>query len=922
MDKGAHFFQCDFQIHSPRDLNWDGPKYTSEEQRKEYATRFIAACRKAKLDAVAITDHHDLAFFRYLKSAAQEELDVNGVNLPTAKQLVVFPGMELTLGSPPCQALLILDADFPVADLQSIPSYLAISTNPESDKSTSHVEPLTNVRDFKELYDRLHEYRHLRGRFIIFPHVKDKGHKTLLRKGFQTYYRDMPCVGGYIDGNVDALGIGNKKITDGEDENYGFKSIGIFQTSDSRANSFKSLGSARTWVKWSKPTAEALRQACLAKETRIFHTQPSLPSNFISRIEISNSKFMGPVLIDLNMQFNAIIGGRGTGKSSLLEYVRWCLCDQPTFGEDGMPDFQKKRDSLIQKTIKDLNASVQVTIEKNGVQHLVRRTSDGKLMMKVASEDFRSVNEEEVHLLIPIHAYSQKQLSSIGNRTEELTRFVYQPLREKLEFLDEKISDETDVLRESFIQVLHYDRLSKEIEKLEIQKFSLEQQISSVLGEMPQTAIDETAIQKEKIAALEEMLLNNTYSEMQSSAEMLIKVRVKLTTALAALQKVSSTLSPRLFEALTAILTKECGVISGSIEALSVSSKDGKIPDSISKFVEKWKAERRAVAELYETMQASSSENMMILERSKTLETQKQNLEVQISEKRLKMNDFAEAKKEFHARWLRRQETLQSKVSLIDQECKSLTLLSEGLIKADVQIDRSFTKVREEMDTLRKGVNIRSNKVEALIEHLAKQENPYSSWLEFVNGLAALTSFEFEAKEVSGILALGFTIEDLQKLKPRITNDVLQALLCVTFDVSPSFKYRIREADYLEFRDASAGQQATALLLTLLNQSGPPLIVDQPEDDLDSSMIETICQRVWSCKSKRQLIFSSHNANLVVNGDADLVVVCDYRLAADQSGGQIADLGAIDAESVRNQITRIMEGGEKAFSMRKEKYGF
>ena len=75
-------------------------------------------------------------------------------------------------------------------------------------------------------------------------------------------------------------------------------------------------------------------------------------------------------------------------------------------------------------------------------------------------------------------------------------------------------------------------------------------------------------------------------------------------------------------------------------------------------------------------------------------------------------------------------------------------------------------------------------------------------------------------------------------------------------------------------------------MFVLLNQDGPPLVIDQPEDDLDNYVIKDIVEQVWLAKTKRQLIFSSHNANLVVNGDAELVVCCDYRKAGDQSGGR------------------------------------
>jgi type III restriction enzyme len=147
-------------------------------------------------------------------------------------------------------------------------------------------------------------------------------------------------------------------------------------------------------------------------------------------------------------------------------------------------------------------------------------------------------------------------------------------------------------------------------------------------------------------------------------------------------------------------------------------------------------------------------------------------------------------------------------------------------------------------------------------------------------------------------------------------------LSLVEIESEPAFEYQSRENDYIPFKNASAGQQATALLKTLLNEIGPPLIIDQPEEDLDNPVISEIVEQVWIAKQKRQIIFASHNANLVVNGDAELVVWCDYRKAGDQSGGKIVGEGAIDVPLVREAIKKIMEGGEAAFKARRAKYGF
>src|SRR5665213_3783813 len=120
MDKGAHFHRTDFQVHTPRDIGWRGADATTDAQRKAYAEELILACRQKGLGAIAITDHHDFAFFPFIKKAAQEELDDSGQPVPDGQQIVVFPGLELTLTAPTCQALLLLDANFPENLLPSV----------------------------------------------------------------------------------------------------------------------------------------------------------------------------------------------------------------------------------------------------------------------------------------------------------------------------------------------------------------------------------------------------------------------------------------------------------------------------------------------------------------------------------------------------------------------------------------------------------------------------------------------------------------------------------------------------------------------------------------------------------------------------------------------------------------------------------
>jgi type III restriction enzyme len=172
------------------------------------------------------------------------------------------------------------------------------------------------------------------------------------------------------------------------------------------------------------------------------------------------------------------------------------------------------------------------------------------------------------------------------------------------------------------------------------------------------------------------------------------------------------------------------------------------------------------------------------------------------------------------------------------------------------------------------------------------------------------------------LIAAGLTPGELQRLARSLKPETWLNVSLAPIKSVPHFEYRATENEYIPFSNASAGQQATSLLKTLLNHAGPPLIVDQPEEDLDNPVILEIVEQIWCAKQMRQIIFASHNANLVVNGDAELVVWFDHRRSGDQSRGKIAGEGAIDVPETREAIKRIMEGGEAAFNLRKEKYGF
>lgn len=134
-----------------------------------------------------------------------------------------------------------------------------------------------------------------------------------------------------------------------------------------------------------------------------------------------------------------------------------------------------------------------------------------------------------------------------------------------------------------------------------------------------------------------------------------------------------------------------------------------------------------------------------------------------------------------------------------------------------------------------------------------------------------------------------------------------------------SIELNVGSAQEPSFKDASTlsrGQKCTALLPLLLARRETPLVVDQPEDNLDNHFIyETVVDTIRRLKGRRQMIFVTHNANIPVLAEADLVIVMD----SDGRLGFVRKQGTLD--SCRDEIIDLLEGGRKAFELRRQRYG-
>jgi chromosome segregation protein len=937
MDNGAHFYRCDFQVHTPRDRGWVGSDCLTDEERKEYAGSLIRACREKGLDAIAITDHHDLLFAKFVRDAARTEHNTHGKPVPPERQVIVFPGMELTLNVP-CQALVLFDADFPDDLFSLVLNALAIAPSKSSDAKTTETKRLEHIATLEMLRAELEKHAFLKNKYIILPNVSEGGKDTLLRSGNAAKYANMPCVGGYLDGAVDQLGIGNKAILEGKAGEYGNKRIALFQTSDNRKADHSELGKHSTWVKWAVPTAEALRQACLAQESRVAQEQPDLPSVAITALSVSNSAFLGPIQIEFNGQYNALIGGRGTGKSTILEYLRWALCDQlPSMvAEDELPNYQLRRKTLIEKTLQTVNATAQVSFTVNGIPHVVRRSSRTEdLLLKVGDADFIACKEGDIRTLLPIQAYSQKQLSNVSVRLEELSRFVEAPIRGSLDDLEKTFERAGAEIRQMYATLLRKRRLQRQIAKDDLLLESLNEQaanIRSSLGGLSEGDSQLLAAKPlyDKAAEFLETWIADAEAvggAIDNMEEALSNLPTNADVRAADLPE-GATLASIQKEIADYVIGIKRAVREMKMRHADMISDEGVFKGSIGENLRNWRHSLEEFSEKYTGAKSRASAHESKLEQLAQMEKRITELRVSIHRARREVSSLGKPEIQYEQVRESWAQAKRNRAELIQKECEKLTKRSQGEIRATVRVGTGIVDVLQRLRAATAGSGLRRDRIDAIGDSISTADKPDERWMQVLDELERLAAYdpdESGEKNVPNCPVLrscGFANADLTRIAGKLDEDAWLEISLSRLEDQPEFEYRAREGEYIPFINASAGQQATALLKALLNQPGPPLIVDQPEEDLDNPVILDVVNQIWEAKKARQLILSSHNANLVVNGDAELVIWCDHRTAGDHSGGQVRGTGAIDMPIICDAIKQVMEGGEAAFKLRKDKYGF
>ncbi len=157
-----------------------------------------------------------------------------------------------------------------------------------------------------------------------------------------------------------------------------------------------------------------------------------------------------------------------------------------------------------------------------------------------------------------------------------------------------------------------------------------------------------------------------------------------------------------------------------------------------------------------------------------------------------------------------------------------------------------------------------------------------------------------------------------QELILKLKKHVTHSEFCNNLFTPPvEIKIKIN-LEKIPLESLSMGQKAIVLLKIILAYDDKPLIIDQPEEDLDNRYIyEQLVSAFRAAKKKRQIIIATHNANLTVNTDAEQIIIAKYK-----NGKIFYEVGTLENPSTKNHIKEILEGGDEAFEKREEKYGY
>lgn len=939
--KHAHWRRCDFQVHTPRDPNWNGVRpgglgddlpngktiddpATVISLRREWAKAFLETCKKRNLNAIAITDHHELVMWESVRDEIQHAKSTD-----PDLDIWCFPGMELTARGG-VQCLIIFDADLSNHWLQHALNKLGIAHEEgfEFKCVGNKVEQLEI--EYHEIEAHLNATPQLRGRFIVLPNVSQGGQHTVLKDGWHSKFRSMPYVGGYLDvgQTVETLKDKNKTRLSGTDPKWSTREIYPLPTSDCRSSDFKTLGKNNCWIKLAEPTAEAIRQAFLAHQSRISIVEPRTPSLAVQSVTVSGSAILGEASCALSPELNAIIGGRGSGKSSFLEYTAFGLgrscfdLNRPEYsGTDRM-------NALIKETLVDTGGSIEVSISQDNAVFKVKRSLSSAHQPSVTFPDGTTqlVTVKELRGLFPAVVYGQGELADLGKSTgqkpklTDLLQFVAPTYKRDDDELKEEIKSAKRKTTIAVQRTAEAWALSARRRAIEASKTSAEQRVVALQKTLPKLSEeDQKKVDEFEAASSFEAAAGSAISHATQVKEDIQSLKASLQTKR---QLPESALDEaKLLNADYEAFTKKMLEMVEAIESES-SSALKLIQVKATNWSEKYAALKATRDEILEKL----GEHKSVTAQIRALRDEIQGLATALVELDAEISEFGDVDTELNDALAALEASAKAHEKRTCEWALEIQKLSSGKIVASVSTNGNLEELHDGLERLsEKTGSQKATRIDQLIDQV-KSTGGWKLLRSLVSDSLALLHWKQigaglgeEMPAASTLFSLIGTTDKVKKTMAELI-DAERISEVATAIPLPQIELSYSDGDNeISFEKASEGQRAAALLFLLLELEGGPLLVDQPEGDLDNKIITELTEKLHEAKHRRQILFVSHNANLVVNGSSEMVACLDV---ASDGNRHFSHQGAIDDTEVRDAITSTMEGGEIAFLSRKDKYGF
>lgn len=656
-----------------------------------------------------------------------------------------------------------------------------------------------------------------------------------------------------------------------------------------------------TAIKMSRPDHEGVKQALLDPGSRIrlaSDPQPEEHTEFIA-IEWAGG-FLDGAAIHFNENLNVLVGGRGTGKSTVIESIRAVLGlapvgDQASEAHEGLVKHVLRSGTQISLLLRSPHPSRR--------EYLIERTLPNPPTVQTAEGETLALTPAEVAPRVEV--FGQHEIPELARNPQERTRLLERFLEPDGHEQDKQnAARRLEPARRGLL-----DALAKQAEVEE--RLAALPGLSETLKRFQEAGLEDK-LKHKSLLVREERVLDTAEQRIGELRDLVDAVRDGLPIERQFLDQANLEKLPNgdLLQRLAPILDELSVAARNAVstleqaQATAVAANADVRKDWAQKSEEADETYQQTLRELQRD-KIDGEEFIRLRRRIEQLEPLKQQrdqLHTGIAtlrdQRRNAVISFEEAKaKEFRA---------------LERAAKKVTRRLTGRVRVTV----AYQGDREPLgELLRRKVGGRlSETIEALEQATSLSLRDLADACR--TGPAELASkFSVPTTQATRLAEAGeeafMAIEELDL--PSTTE--------LELNVAPAGESEVWQA----LEDLSAGQKATAVLLLLLLESDAPLIIDQPEDDLDNRFItEGVVPKMREEKRRRQFIFSTHNANIPVLGDAELIA--GLQASGEGGHGQATippeHMGSIDLQPVRELVGELLEGGKAAFELRRLKYGF